>query len=378
VATEVKKVTYPSGGIGSAIAGLTENPASTFIIANLHMKETAPYKEAKTAMISRGFVSQVIAQTHDNQVVLSMISQQVIAKEGSLNWLVDLGKICPSIAGKKILIIGVDVASGNKCIVSKGKSQRMDIHVVACVGFMVDVAKKEWKHYCNHYVAYGKKELLTRFDDAGSETETTISSESVKMTAATAVSKHLPSFVQEALEHFGAVDGMIVARGSSSDGEIAAARREETDALKELRVPFAHIAAQRRNNTKLSWKAKEYLRGMTSENFTNIPRGFVTTEGVPSLLGDEAPTEGFYVNGANCTLGQAKQTKFNILHNSGFIKELPELFYALSFMFPNKADGVPYPLPLKCADKYANLFVTLEVSELMTLDPNLKTKLHYI
>jgi len=90
---------------------------------------------------------------------------------------------------------------------------------------------------------------------------------------------------------------------------------------------------------------------------------------------------GFFVNGANCSLGHAKPVKYLVLQDSskeGGVKELEELLYALCFLFPNKADALPYPLPLKCADKYANLFVTLDVNLLRSLHPNLKTKMHYL
>eukprot|EP00331_Platyophrya_macrostoma_P019843 CAMPEP_0176467066 /NCGR_PEP_ID=MMETSP0127-20121128/38252_1 /TAXON_ID=938130 /ORGANISM="Platyophrya macrostoma, Strain WH" /LENGTH=192 /DNA_ID=CAMNT_0017860325 /DNA_START=69 /DNA_END=647 /DNA_ORIENTATION=- len=182
---------------------------------------------------------------------------------------------------------------------------------------------------------------------------------------------------------FGKVSGVIIARGSASDGEIAAAKMREVDALKTIleasNTPFTHLAAQRRNNTRFSWKGKECISRLPDQ-FVNAPRGFTTSEGVPALTTGE-PTEtqrGFYVNGANCTLGHAKQTKFNILHDGRVCDELPELMYALSFMFPNKPDGLPYPLPLKCADKYANLMATLEINEIRSLPAALRTRIHYI
>jgi hypothetical protein len=383
-----KTVHFQSGGVGIAAGDLATSydPTKTVVIASLHAKETGPYKDVKSALGASGFLSQVIAQNHTNNVVFKMIAQQINAKQGSLNWVVDITKTCPSATGKNIVIIGVDVASGNKYIETGNKLQRMDVHVVACVAFHVNTATKAWTHYCNHYVAHGKKEVMCRTDDPdAAETETTLSNESQKITSTGAVSKFLPTFVSEVRNHYQSlglnIDSYVIARGSASDGEVAAAKRDETEAIKSAigSTPFVHLAAQRRNNTRMHFKGKEYLPRFANDSYVNAPRGFVTTEGVPAVMGDDSITSGFYVNGANCTLGHAKQTKFNILHEgNGTVKELPELFYAMSFMFPNKPDGLPYPLPLKCADKYANLFVLLEVNEMKTLPENLRTKLHYI
>jgi hypothetical protein len=281
---------------------------------------------------------------------------------------------------KNVLVIGVDVASGKKAIESRGRSQFQEIHVVAAAAFLI-VGGKSFHHFCNHHVAHGNTETVFK-DEEVSENETTASGGSQKFTASAAVTKHLSSFVQEALEYFKrelklSVDSVVIARGSSSDGEIEKARREELEALKSLLqgTPFVHLTAQRTHNTRLMFKCSESL-GRGPNVFTNAPRGFITTEGVQKL---EAVKSGFLLNGANCTLGQAKAVKYLILHSDlGAVSELPELFYGLCFMFPNKADAIPYPLPLKCAQKYANLFVTLDVNEVMTLHPLLKPKLHYL
>ena len=277
------------------------------------------------------------------------------------------------------MIVGVDAASNQRDSVKGGKSSRTDTFVAAFVAFFV--VGKTWHHYCNHYVNYGRKQVIYQDADAATETETTASSTSHKGSASSTISDHIQEFVDEAKKHFSKiapVASVVVARGSTSDGEIDKACEVESAAIRTALegTPFVFLAAQRRNNTRFMWKVRDNIRTGV-DGFVNPPRGFTTTDGIATSAG----RRGFYINGANCTLGHAKSTKYVVLATGGSClkdAELQALFYTLSFLFPNKPDGIPYPLPLKCADKYANLFVLLDIDVLRTLPLHLRTKMHYL
>ncbi len=370
-----------TGSNGQSAADISRcDKTATIVVCNLHAKETGPYKDVKTAFYQQGFLSQVIAKEHASPSAFKMIAQQVVAKEGNMNWVTDIDNVVSGLAGKGLLIVGIDAASNQRDSSHGGKSSRMDTFVAAFVAFFV--VGKQWHHYCNHYVNFGRKQVVYEDADAATETETTASSTSHKGTASSTISDNIQSFIEDAKKHFSKIapiGSVVIARGSASDGEIDKACNVEVEAVKAAldNTPFVFLAAQRRNNTRFMWKVRDVLR-QGVDGFVNPPRGFYTTDGINSAAG----RRGFYINGANCTLGHAKSTKYVILANKGTncVKdnELANLFYNLSFLFPNKTDGIPYPLPLKCADKYANLFVLLDINILRTLPEHLRTKLHYL
>ena len=376
---EIKKIISNGDVVGDMVRDVGKyNADDSVFLVHLDRKLTDPYKEIKSELGIKGFVSQVIAQKHEKPPVLKMIAQQVNAKLGSLNWIVDLEKSCPSLKGKGLLLVGVDISQGLKSSTSHGNLQRAQHIVVAFVAFYV--RDKKWSHYCNHYVESGAKQTIYRDEDDKAEAETTASGASGRSDPATFVSKHLGEFLLDARAHFeklGPIHNIIVARGGQSDGEIAKCEQNEVSTAKQIATSMncnlTYVGAQRRNNTRFFFNASETLRGAgVPKGFVNAPRGFVTKEGIGSK-------SGFYVTGANCTLGQAKSTKFTVMFDSSEGKlELESLFFALGFMFPNKPDAIPYPLPLQCASRYANLFVLLHLGSATTLPVTLRRRMHYL
>ena len=373
------------------------DPNKTLMLVNLHAKVTDEYKAVKSVLMEKGILSQVVAKDPANPIIKKMIAQQVSAKFGRLNWIFDVTRGSPSMCapGKGLLIVGVDVASGTKNFDKGGRSMRRNFYVVAYVAFFVVPDGKggaTWHHYCNHDVALGSSQMLYRDSDAETGTTSAASEASAHLTAGTCSASSFPKFMTEALEHFGKVapiHHVVVARGSVPDGEVEFVRSREVadldNILQHKAVTYSYLAAQRKNNTRFCFDISRFVprTSLPKETMVNPPRGFVTTESIPVVPGRDkvaVAQSGFYVNGANCTLGGAKSTKYLVLHHEPRIPEheLHSLLYGLCFLFPNKTDGLPYPLPLKCADKYANLFAVLDVSRLSSLPASLRPRMHYL
>jgi hypothetical protein len=377
------------------------NPASMMVIAHLDARETAMYREVKTILNAKGIASQVVAKNPSNQIHCKMIGQQMAAKDGGLNWFTDLAQTCWVKQGKSVMIVGCDVSAASSTQSGEGRSMKRNYCVVACTAFLVTNGK--WYHYCNHYVEKGRSFTLFRNDAEAGASETASTRSTPDVTPGSASARHLPVFVQDALGYFKkefrtTPDHLVVSQGGIPDGELAKCISEAVPMLDDVTTAalgaprYSLVFALRRNNMRLSFEIKKAVPGshMDQGALVNAPRGFVTEEGVP-MVGDTAAPQtmpGFYLNAASCTLGHAKCVKFVVAKAASGIETpdtklrgLERLFNALSYLFPNKADALPYPLPLKCADRYANQYaelIDLSAPGSETLHPALRPKMHYL
>lgn len=335
------------------------------------------YRELKGAWTNKGAVSQVIVKDLTNNrdaPILMAVSQQVCAKGGRLNWVVDINKLCPSLQKKGkasgILIIGADFGRDLREIRSEVATSTQDVYTVAFVAFFVHDA--EWLPYSNHYHLSGRKQVV--FGQT-SDTESSLNEE--MPLPSEVLSEKLKDFYGEAKRHFAdkglQPNAVLVFRGCASEGEVLMAKRHDADLFAGMlpdNVEWAVVAAQRYQHTRFSADAPQPSDGRA---LCNVPRGFVTDEGTDKKFG-----ESFFLSGANCTLGHARATLYVVLGRTQRldIKELQALIYGLCFLYPNKTDALPIPLPLKCASEYARKFVVLQ--SVQRLQKELRTKLHFL
>ena len=359
--------------------------STTFALVHLERKDKFPYLDVKETLLKHGILSQVVANDPKTNVIQKMIQQQMSAKIGTLNWSADLTKTSPTLTQDGIVIIGIDTANTMKDSFSDAKATRTPTFVVALVAFHFH-PKSGWSHFCDHAVLRGKRQTFGASGE--SETETTATSATDEhYDVATSVADALRPFLEKMHDHFKDLEytTVLCSRGSESDGEIVKAQSHDPAVMSDFCKAHGKkgilVAAQRGSKTRFFFDPST-MNGCGKE-LVNPPRGFYTVDAVPLTDGNEDLSSGFYVVGARCNLGHAKATKYNIIPlqentaGAGVSKEIASLFYSLCFLFPNKADGLPYPLPLKAANRYANLFVLMSQLE-KSLGDTLKPRLHYL
>ncbi|EAN78475.1 argonaute-like protein [Trypanosoma brucei brucei TREU927] len=361
----VRSLKEAKGRLGKNIFGVTF----------LRRPEREPYAEWKASWSGGGALSQVVAKDLTGGRELSIVmavAQQICAKTGRLNWTLDVNQVCPKLAKADpsggILIIAADVGRDQRSVATESSAVRQEFFAVAFVSFYVKGT--QWSTYCNHYQVNGRKETL--YAD-GSDCDTTSMSEGGPPTPSEVISKKMGEFVQEAKSHFtskgNAVSAYLVLRGCASEGELLDARKSDVDVLSEVLKgsSWAVVAGQRYQHSRFAFQAPD-----DRTMYCNAPRGFVTAEGADKKFG-----EAFFLTGANCTLGHARSTLYVVSKRKGFdLGELQALLYGMCFLYPNKTDALPLPLPLKCAAEYGRKYSAL--TNLKTLGGNLRTTMHYL
>ncbi|KAH8614858.1 Piwi domain [Trypanosoma vivax] len=345
-----------------------------FALAFLHRHDKDTYRRIKTAWTNKGILSQVVVKDlgeRDAPIVMA-ISQQMTAKCGHFNWVVNLNDMCPKLGAKigkagGLLIIGADVGRDQRLLRNEGATALQDMYTVAFVAFHVSGFK--WHTYCDHYQVNGRKcTVYSAAEDEGS------SKSDAGTTPSDVLSAKMGEFLQEATRHFEdkglRVSSVLVMRGCASEGELFDAQRNDCDVLEGFlrgNASWAVVAAQRFQHTRFAAKAPQ-----DEEALCNVQRGFVCEECTDSKF-----EKAFYLTSAHCTLGHARATLYVVFKCENFeLRELQSLIYGMCFMFPNKADALPLPLPLKCASEYGKKFVVLP--EVRNLHKKLRDTMHYL
>ncbi|KAH9577965.1 PAZ domain [Trypanosoma melophagium] len=358
-----------------AAKGLSYKEMMGFAFFRQHEKEN--YQSLKSIWTTEGIFSQMIVKDltgYREASIVKAVAQQVSAKNGNLNWVLDLQKCCPSLTkkmsgGSGALVIAGDVGRDQINIRSENLTTRESIYTVAFVAFFV--RGKEWMTYCNHYHVNGRKETI--FSTAP-DTESSRHSGG-SLLPSEVLSIKMEEFIKDALRHFKQkgfqVSAVVFLRGCASEGELINARQHDIDFLSGYfkdNVAWAAVAAQRYVHTRFSAPTPK-----DHSFLCNVPRGFVTEEGTDNRFG-----ESFFLTGANCTLGHARSTLYVIFgRKDNFeLRELQSLIYGMGFLYPNKTDGLPLPLPLKCASEYARKYVPLR--NVKALPDSLRTSMHYL
>ncbi|RNF04469.1 argonaute-like protein 1 [Trypanosoma rangeli] len=349
---------------------------NAFAFAFLRQFDKEWYRTLKTTWTNKGMLSQVIVKdlTGPRGTPIAMaVAQQVCAKGGQLNWVLDINKLCPSLASKigsaGILIIGADIGRDKQELRTDESTVEQDIYTVAFVAFHVRGTR--WETYCGHYQVDGRKRSLFA---QSPQTEGSSVLEKASMPSEV-LSGKLRGFLDEARRHFLdkglQTSAVLLLRGCASEGELLAAKEHDVDllsgSLKE-NVLWGVVASQRYQHTRFAAATPK-----EPDTLCNVPRGFVTCEGTDSKFG-----ESFFLSSANCTLGHARATLYVVLgrKQNFLLSEMQALLYGMCFLYPNKTDGLPLPLPLKCASEYARKFVFLR--DVKNPSKEMRDKLHYL
>lgn len=256
-----------------------------------------------------------------------MVVQQMAAKIGQLNYIIDASEVAPSLRNKPLIVIGADVGLSFKGDEKSGKNLEKTIYTVTFVAFCVE--GKNWRPYCTHYQVSGRERILYSDPQGDSVSASGASEVSTREVPSQVLNEKMKDFINDVRNYFKPHDQgtVLVFRGCPSEGEIAITENYENvikSVLPQWR--YAVITAQGRSHTRFGWNVNKSLPSVGVSELCNPPRGFCTEECGDFALGiyEEGKRvklyETFYITGASCTLGHASNTFYAVLARS---KELP-------------------------------------------------------
>nr|AOA52364.1 argonaute 1 [Angomonas desouzai] len=337
--------------------------AGTFALMKLDNNNAEIYNSHKTSFAKDGIVSQLVAKFPDRSVP-HMIAQQMAAKVGQLNWVVDPTEIAPKTvpASGTLVLIGVDASNQTESFKKGNQKVTEQALVVTFTAFIVQ--GKKWTPYCNHHRVSGN----TVRHEGDKQT-----SSGARATPSDVLNTHFVSFIKELNAKFNLkskTGTVMVYRSCSSEGEIATAQGIAPHIAEALpKWKHAVITAQVRSGARFMWSYDKHPKRV------NAPRGFATSMATDASL---RGSHSFYLTGAFCELGNSSNTSYVVVAHSPEVNldEVERLTYALCFMYPNKADALPLPLPMKCATEYSRKFAPL--NRIAELPEKMRPTMHYL
>ncbi|EPY25772.1 argonaute-like protein [Angomonas deanei] len=336
----------------------------TFCMVKLEGKNANVYNQYKSDFALHKTVSQMVVRDPINSIP-QMIAQQVAAKIGQMNWVVDPTEIAPKTVGSKpLVIIGLDVSTSMETVGKGRTTVKTRSLLVTCVAFLVE--GKRWQPYCNHRRVQGN----TVKADANRQV-----SSGTRATPSEVANEQFDAFLREIVSVFDLKNKKegtaLLYRACSGEGEVISAKGLAPMIKAALPTwEYAVLSAQVRTGTRLLWKYSG------SSKFVNAPRGFASPMGIDAIHNNSA--HAFLLSGSFCELGNSANTCYVVLHHTAKVDkaELEKFTYALCFLYPNKADALPLPLPMKCASEYAKKFLSFQ--HLTELPPEMRRSMHYL
>ncbi|AIN96255.1 argonaute/dicer protein-like protein [Leishmania panamensis] len=369
----------------SAAQRITEG-SGTFAMVKLRTKEAGAYNNFKERFARGSIVSQM-AVVDLTRNVPQMITQQVAAKIGQLCFVADVDEAGKSFACRPLLIVGAVVGTAMNTMLEKYKSINVRLYTITFVAFLAN--GKSWKPYCMHHQVKGEEHVLYEDSDAASSHMSSTTLTVRRQNANEVLNNRFPDFLKEVTAHFkldgkGSKGTMVLYRGAMTDAEVGFTAN--MDLVMEQVLPnwdTATVVVHPRSHFRMAWDPTAVFPRETASayaGFSNVPRGFSTTD-CRIILADSdpyTPVDSFYLSAANCTLGHATNTYYLVQKRAASISlmDLQKLTYNMCYMYPNKPDALPLPLPIKCAYEYARKYGSLKsVKELPT---RMRPTMHYL
>ena len=358
----------------------------TFAMVHLQNKDPHRYNDFKQRLAHNSVISQMaVVQLSRN--VPQMIAQQVAAKIGQLCFVADVAEAGEAFAHRQVLVMSAAVGSAMSALAEKHKTTRAKLFTVAFVAFLAE--GKSWKPYCMHYQVKGEEHVIYEDTDAASSSMSTAAPVERQQNPNEVLNRRFPDFLKEVVAHF-KLDGkngkgvMVLYRAAMSDAETAFVANMKQDVKQVLPSwDTATVVVQPRSHFRMFWDPASFpgMTGHAGGGFCNVPRGFVT-RGCHVIFADADPTnaavESFYLSSANCSLGHGSNTYYLVHERSSSIpvKQLQQLTYNMCFLYPNKPDALPLPLPVNCAIEYARKFGSLKA--VRELPQQMRPTMHYL
>jgi len=306
----------------------------------------------------QGIISQCInfqkqkSKGEQKGTICGNIMKQILNKYGFLCWKANVARIAPSLKGKILMLIGVDVYHAKMRFMEKLDVYVQRRSVGAFVAILINVNTGDYLT-SNHVVEVkAKVELLCK---AESDSDTS----SVKSDGGAATGKHieapeitkedtLAKFIERSMgEHKVTPDQIIVYRDGVGDSMLDSVSKTEV-----IQVQHACKSA------KLIYSVAQ--KRIHARFFVDAPNRGIGNPAAGTIIQDAVAVTGpqeFYLIPTKCTLSTVRPVRYIILHNDNAVPmaEFQALTYALCHVYPNWPDSITIPFPTQLAHKLAFL-----------------------
>jgi len=338
--------------------------ANTLLLCIISRASGDYYSAIKQYTLSEGIMSQCVKVPNGElkDGIIPRIAHQILNKFNHLTWWSPLAAAAPSLAGKTILLIGLDVYHA-KVNFEEGRnmySQRRSIG--AFVGCAIDA--NGYRLTCDVIPVQARRELICQnFENANVASSSSVESEDAAGLDLEAPditqNGQLNAFVKKTCSELKInPHTVIMYRDGVGDSQLPAVKQTEVLQVKQA-CPNANViytVVQKRIHTRFFVKTP-------NGDVKNPAPGVVVDTDLRSLEYSD-----FYLISTDCSLSTVKPVRYIILEQSNSLplRELQQLTYNLCHCYPNWSGPVKLPLPTQMAHKLAFL-----VGETKVKDPKL-------
>jgi aubergine-like protein len=337
-------------------------PSHCMLICVLGERDKVNYGIVKEFTNKQGIISQCInlnkqqkGKEDQKATIVGNIMKQILNKHGFLCWKASVGKICPSLGGKTIMLIGIDVYHAKKRYVVAADVYMQRRSVGAFIAIFINVNTGDYLTSNKVIEVTARKELICKAE-SDSETSSVHSGngngngngnrtaaqeqlETPEITSDDALQK----FIERSMkEHQIKPDHIIVYRDGVGDSMLEAVTKTEVkqvqNACKTAKLIYA--ICQKRIHTRFFVDS--------SRGLGNPPPG--------TVINDCSSTkEEFFLISTKCTLSTVRPVRYVIIANDQAIPmaEFQALTFAMCHVYPNWPDTITLPFPTQLAHKLA-------------------------
>uniref|UniRef100_A0A6B2KXT7 Piwi domain-containing protein n=1 Tax=Arcella intermedia TaxID=1963864 RepID=A0A6B2KXT7_9EUKA len=372
---------------------LAKSTGMEFVICFLSAsgaRGTEQYQSIKNFTLQTGVLTQCIdidpnsksfekKTGKDAKNIQFNISRQLINKTGELCWWSIISNAVPSLKGKTVLVIGIDVYHGKKIFDKGAERYRQKRSIGAFVAALIQPTNQgKFKTSCGINLHEARAELIggpqkERHGMQEAQMPTDLApDEELERPHATeneALAKFITRINSEHKLPKGP-DVIIVFRDGVAHSQLAAAKKWEVSQVKKAAPNAAVIYSilQKRIHTRFVIRKDDGTSG-------SPPPGTVISKDL-QLSGE--PYSNFYLIPTSCTLSTVKPVHYIVIHNDNIpLNEFQQLTYNFCHLYPNWTNSIKLPFVTQAAHKMAYLLGDLKL-ENPTLHQNLYTSYFYL
>jgi len=299
--------------------------------------------------------------------------KQILNKFGILCWWAEIPKCAPTLTGKTLMMIGIDVYHAKRRFVEKSAIYHQRRSIGAFIAVIV-TPEGGYRTSCDVVEVEARKELLCKAESDSDNTSVHSTGSDTNKAAEVRLEQpvgpditqanFLQRFIQRSCaEHNVTPDMVIVYRDGVGDSMFEAVRSTEVKQAKEgvrdAKLIFSVV--QKNIHTR-------FMVEKPSGEVGNPQPGTVVEQDLGS------PTHpGFFLIPTKCSLSTVKPVHYAILHDDRTLsmKEFQQLTYTMCHCYPNWTDSIKLPFPTQLAHKLAFL-----IGECLIVKPEIHKDLH--
>jgi hypothetical protein len=306
-------------------------------------------------------------------IICGNVMKQILNKYGFLCWKANVGRIAPSLGGKVVMLVGIDVYHAKMRFVERSDVYVQRRSVGAFVAVLINVNTGDYITSNQVVEVKARTELLCKAE-SDSDTSSVQSTGTAKgdplleQPPTITSSDALMKFIERSMKEHGVTpDHIIVYRDGVCDSMLNAVAQTEVkqvqNACKTAKLIFS--VCQKRIHTRF------FVQGNDQPPWGNPPAGTVIHDGVSS-------DKEFFLIPTKCTLSTVRPVRYILLHNDGAVplQEFQSLTYAMGHVYPNWPDAITCPFVTQLAHKLA--FQMGECVQNTTVNPLLHKSYFYL